>query len=115
VWGSINYFVNYRVSLVGSSSRFCLCFSCRACLVPNTWSTFAVAAEMPLVIIGSEAVARVVFFCAVSAYLCLSARHCNMAVGPALVALGHISATMYLLAIFWLVVVYKPFRKQSVG
>jgi hypothetical protein len=66
--------------------------------------TFAVAAEIRPVIIGGWAAARVVFFCAVSARLCLSARHCNMAVGPALVALGHDALTMEDFAIFGLMV-----------
>ncbi len=77
--------------------------------------TFAVAAEMRPVVIGGGAAAGVVFFCAVSACLCPSARHCNMAVGPALVALGHDALTMEDFVIFGLMVLYEPFKNQSVG
>ncbi len=56
--------------------------------------TFAVAAEMHLLVIGGWAAAGVVFFSAVYARLCYTARHCNVAVGAALVALGHDALTM---------------------
>ncbi len=56
-----------------------------------------------------------VFFSAVSACLCLSARHINMAVGPALIALGHVALTMENFAKFWLMVVHRAFRYQCIG
>jgi hypothetical protein len=84
-------------------------------MVPNSVPTFAVAAEIGPMVIGGWAAAGVVFLCAVSARLFLSARHCNMAVGPALVALGHDALTMEDFAILGLMVVYEPFKYQSVG
>ncbi len=38
-----------------------------------------------------------------------------MAVGPAVVALGHVALTVEDFAISWLMVVYKPFRYQNIG
>jgi hypothetical protein len=76
--------------------------------------TFAVAAEVRLIVVRGGAASRVVFFCAVSAGLCLSARHCNVAIGLALVALGHGALTVKKFAVSWLVVMYKPIRNQGV-
>ncbi len=70
--------------------------------------TFAVAAEKCWMVIGCGAAAGMVLFCAVSAHLWLSAHQCNMAVGPALLALGHVALTMKQFTIFWLVVMRKP-------
>jgi hypothetical protein len=77
--------------------------------------TFAVAAEMRLVVIWGWAAAIVVLFCAVTACLCLSAHHGNMAIGLALVALGHDALTMEDFAAFRRMVVYEPFKNQGVG
>ncbi len=49
---------------------------------------------MSLVVIGGWAAARVVFYSAVFAFLCFSACHCNRAIDPALVALGHDALTI---------------------
>jgi hypothetical protein len=84
-------------------------------MVPNPVPTFAVAAEISPMVIGSWAAAGVVFLCPVSACLFLSARHCDMAVGPTLVALGHDALTMEDFAILGLMVVYEPFKYQSVS
>ncbi len=75
--------------------------------------TFAVAAEICRLVIGGGAAARMVFFCAVSARLWLSARHCNVAVGPALVALGYDALTVEDFAILGLMDMYEPFNYQS--
>ncbi len=115
LWGSANYCVDCGACLVGSSSPCCLCLSDRTCLVPNTMLTFAVAVGMHPVVIGGWAAAWVVFFCAVSACLSPSTRHCNMAIGPALLALGHDALSLENFAIFWLIVVHKTFRYQCVG
>ncbi len=115
MWGSTNYSVARGACLVGSSSPCCLCHSCRACLVPNPMLTFAIAAGVRPVVVGGWAAARVMLFCAVSACLWLSARHCNMAIGPALVAMGHIALIVKEFDIFWLMVVKKPMRDQSVS
>ncbi len=84
-------------------------------MVPNLVPTFAVAAEKRPKVIWGWAAAGVVFLCAVFARLFLSARYCNMAVGPALMALGHDALTMYDLAVLELMVVYEPFKYQSVS
>jgi hypothetical protein len=84
-------------------------------MVPNPVPTFAVAAEICLMVINDWAAAGVVFLCAVSARLFLSARYCNMAIGLALVALGHDVLTMENFAILRLMVVYEPFEYQSIG
>ncbi len=69
---------------------------------------------MHLVIIGGCAAARVVFLGAISACLCLSAHHCNMAIGPALAALGHDALTTEDCAIFELMVMYESIKNLSV-
>ncbi len=84
-------------------------------MVPNPVPTFAVAAEINPMVIGGWTGAEVVFLCVVSACLFLSARHCNIAIGPALVALGHDALTMEDLAILGLMVVYEPSEYPSVG
>ncbi len=112
-WGHKNCFVEWGMCVVGCSSPCGFCTSHRACLVPNPMFTFAVAAEMRLVIIEGCAAARMVFFCAVSARMCLSACECNMDVDPALVALGHEALTMEDFAIFELMVKYEPIKNQS--
>ncbi len=76
--------------------------------------TFAVAAEIGRMVVGGWTAAGKVFFGTVSARLWLSARHGNMAVGSALVALGHVTLTMKQFTIFWLVVMKKPIGDQSV-
>ncbi len=115
LWGSTNNHVEHRACVVGCSSPCCLCPSHMECLVSRTVPTFPVAAEMCPVVIGGRTAAWVVFFCAVSARLCLSACHCNMAIGPALVALGHHALTIEHFTILWLMVVNQPFRNQRVG
>jgi hypothetical protein len=97
--GSTNYLVELRACVVGCSSPCSFCPSDGACLVSNLVPTFAVAAEMRPVVIRGWAAARVVLFCAVSTRLSLSARYCTMAVGPALVALGHDVPIMEYIAI----------------
>ncbi len=101
-WGSTNYLVVHRVCVVGCNSLCCFCPSHRACLVSNPVPTFAVAAEMCPVVM--------VFFCAVPARQCLSAHHCKMAIGPALVALGHDVLNMEDFAIFGLMLGMSPSR-----
>jgi hypothetical protein len=61
---------------------------------PKHDAHFAVAAEICWIVFGGGAAAEMVFFCPFSVHLWRSAHHCNMAVGPALVALGHIALTM---------------------
>jgi hypothetical protein len=75
-------------------------------MVPNPVPTFVDAAEICPVVIGGGAAARVVFLCAVSAHLFLSAHHCDMAIGPALVAFGHNALTNEDVTVFGLIVVY---------
>ncbi len=70
---------------------------------------------MCLVVVRGWALARVVIFCVVFAHLCFSTRHCNIAIGLALIALGHDVLTMEESKISRLMIMYKPFRNSSVG
>ncbi len=74
----------------------------------------AVAAKMGCVVVGAGAAARIVFFCAVSAHLWLPARHCNMAIALALVALGHVALTVKNFAILKLMVMQQAFLYEGV-
>jgi hypothetical protein len=74
----------------------------------------AVAAKMHCAVIGGRAAARMVFFCAVSAHLWLPARHCNMAIALALVALGHVALTVKSFVILKLMVMQQAFLYESV-
>ncbi len=105
--------VEHRACVVGCSDQCCFCPPDLAYLLPDRVSTFAVAAEMHLVVIGGWAAAIVVLFCAVSAHLSLSTRHCNMAVGSALVASSHNSLTMGDFAQFGLIVMYELFKEAK--
>ncbi len=108
--GSTDYLVECKAYIVGCSCSCCFCPSDGVCLVLNLVPIFVVAAEMRPVLIRGWAAVRMVFFCVVSARLSLSARHCNLALGPALVALGHDALTMEYFAIFGLMVMYEPFK-----
>ncbi len=75
--------------------------------------TLTVGAEMRLIVIGAWTAAWMVFFCRVSTGVCLTTHYSNMAIGPALVALGHSTLTEKHLAVFSLVVVYMPVSNQG--
>ncbi len=70
---------------------------------------------MRLVVIGGWAATRGVVFSAVSACLCHSAHHSNMAIGPVIFAVGNDALTMENFTVFGLMVMYEPFKNKGVS